>query len=64
MAIVDIDWKKRNAESWKKQKLDNLPVDGSRYNSLEFMNKEWKYMWPKVWLLLGREEEVPNPGEK
>ena len=20
-------------------------------------------MWPKVWLLLGREEEVPNPGD-
>ena len=27
------------------------------------MEKEWKHMWPKVWLLMGREDEIPMRGD-
>lgn len=38
-------------------------LDGYRYTSREFMEQEWEHMWTKVWLLLGREDEIPNPGD-
>jgi|TARA_Y100000294_G_scaffold177434_2_gene202815 phenylpropionate dioxygenase-like ring-hydroxylating dioxygenase large terminal subunit len=28
-----------------------------------FFEEEWEGMWTKVWLLLGRELEFPNPGD-
>ena len=63
MSIIDLDWHKKSSPAWDNPELKGLDVDGARYNSLEFMNKEWAYMWPKVWLLLGREDEIPEPGD-
>ena len=63
MSIIDLDWRKKSSPVWDNPELNGLDVDGARYNSLEFMNKEWAYMWPKVWLLLGREDEIPEPGD-
>ena len=63
MSVTDLEWYKSNSPSWKNPDLKGLDVDGSRYHSKEFMDKEWNYMWPKVWLLMGREDEIPNPGD-
>lgn len=38
-------------------------LEGYRYTSREFYEQEWEGMWTKVWLLLGRESELPEPGD-
>lgn len=48
---------------WPKQALRGHAIEGYRYTSREFMEKEWEHMWTKVWLLMGREDEMPNPGD-
>lgn len=48
---------------WPKQTLRGHKLEGHRYTSEEFFHKEWEQMWTKVWLLLGREDEVPKPGD-
>ncbi len=49
--------------SWPEQKLRWHDIPGDRYTSKEFAEREWEHMWSKVWLLLGRESELPNPGD-
>ena len=49
--------------SWPEQNLRGNRLEGSRYYSREFMELEMEHMWSKVWLLLGRESELPNPGD-
>ena len=34
-----------------------------RYTTPEFMRLEWAHMWAKVWLLGGREDDMPEPGD-
>jgi phenylpropionate dioxygenase-like ring-hydroxylating dioxygenase large terminal subunit len=47
--------------------FDNLRgrrvMQGNRYTSAEFFAAEWEHMWTKVWLLLGRASEIPEPGD-
>ncbi|MEM9054356.1 MAG: aromatic ring-hydroxylating dioxygenase subunit alpha, partial [Pseudomonadota bacterium] len=43
--------------------LSDGPIDGSRYWSKEFMDKEWDHMWTKVWLIAGLESQIPNEGD-
>ncbi|MDH3643173.1 MAG: Rieske 2Fe-2S domain-containing protein, partial [Gammaproteobacteria bacterium] len=50
-------------EAWPEQKLRGHRIQGSRYTSREFAEQEFEGMWTKVWLLLGRESEMPNPGD-
>ena len=38
-------------------------VDPARYYSREFMDKEWKHLWPRVWLLAGVTADVPEAGD-
>ena len=40
---------------------EDLPVE--RYISREFFNKEKEEMWPRVWQMACREEEIPEPGD-
>ena len=49
--------------SWPEQKLRGHKIPGSRYTSRDFAEKEFEEMWTKVWLLLGRESEMPDPGD-
>ncbi|MEC7831213.1 MAG: aromatic ring-hydroxylating dioxygenase subunit alpha [Pseudomonadota bacterium] len=63
MNVVDLDWYKKDSPSWDNPDLKGLDVDGARYYSKEFMEKEWAHMWPKVWLLLGREDQIPESGD-
>lgn len=48
---------------WPKQTVRGHTLDGNRYTSREFAEQEWDTVWTKVWLLLGREDEMPNPGD-
>lgn len=48
---------------WDKQDLKGHKIDGFRYTSETFFQQEWKKMWTKVWLLMGRESEIPKPGD-
>ena len=38
-------------------------IDPRRYTSAEFMRLEWERMWTQVWLLGGRELDMPEPGD-
>jgi phenylpropionate dioxygenase-like ring-hydroxylating dioxygenase large terminal subunit len=40
---------------------EDLSVE--RYISQEFFNKEKEEMWPRVWQMACREEEIPEPGD-
>ena len=42
------------APAWENPKVSKMPIEGFRYTSSEFYEKEWNQMWTKVWLLLGR----------
>ena len=48
---------------WPQQKVRGHALEGYRYTSKEFADKEWDGIWTRVWLLLGRESEMPNPGD-
>ena len=48
---------------WPQQVIRGHKLDGHRYTSAEFARQEWDAIWTKVWLLLGREDEMPNPGD-
>ncbi len=50
-------------DDWPDQETRGHTIPGSRYTSKEFFEQEWEGMWTKVWLLLGREAELPNPGD-
>ena len=50
-------------DDYPEQKTRGHSIPGWRYTSKEFADKEWEGMWTKVWLLLGREEEMPEPGD-
>jgi len=43
---------------------DGLDVpDPARYYSHEFMDLEWRRMWPRVWLLAGVTSDIPEEGD-
>lgn len=43
--------------------LDYVPIPAGRYTSAGFAELEWQRMWTKVWLLAGRESDIPVPGD-
>jgi phenylpropionate dioxygenase-like ring-hydroxylating dioxygenase large terminal subunit len=48
---------------WPSQALRGHTIPGDRYTSPDFYAREWEQMWTKVWLLLGREDEMSEPGD-
>jgi hypothetical protein len=50
-------------DNWPEQSIRGHSIPGSRYTSRDFMEQEWEGMWTRVWLLLGRESELPEPGD-
>ena len=50
-------------QSYPEQQTRGSLLEGHRYSSRSFFEQEWDGMWTKVWLLLGRESELPNPGD-
>ncbi len=63
--------KLKDIEEWRASPPEKAPeiplrghrMEGYRYTSKEFFDKEWEHMWTKVWLLLGREDEIPEAGD-
>ena len=53
----------REVKSWPEQETRGHTIPGYRYTSEKFFEQEWDGMWTKVWLLLGREAELPEPGD-
>jgi phenylpropionate dioxygenase-like ring-hydroxylating dioxygenase large terminal subunit len=49
----------------KQPHVDHGPfvVDPSRYYSREFMEREWKSLWPRVWLLAGVTSDIQEDGD-
>ncbi|NWK98313.1 iron-sulfur protein [Sphingobium lactosutens] len=43
--------------------MSDRPLPGERYTSAAFADVEMERMWAKVWLLLGREDQIPEPGD-
>jgi phenylpropionate dioxygenase-like ring-hydroxylating dioxygenase large terminal subunit len=50
-------------DAWPEQSIRGHSISGSRYTTREFMEREWDGMWTRVWLLLGRAAELPEPGD-
>lgn len=62
--ITNIDeWRKEDADAWPEPEFRGHSIPGYRYSSTEFFEKEWEEMWTKVWLLLGRANEIPEVGD-
>lgn len=38
-------------------------IDGERYYSREFAEREWQQLWQRIWHVAGREAELPEPGD-
>lgn len=53
----------KDLPDWPGKDSGEHTIPGSRYTSAAFAELEWEHMWTKVWLLLGREDEMPNPGD-
>jgi len=43
--------------------ISDAVIDGDRYYSAEFAKKEWDSLWPRVWQVAGRVDQVPDPGD-
>ena len=39
------------------------PIDGERYYSNEFMQREWDHMWTKVWHIAGLVNQLQEAGD-
>lgn len=57
------NWRAQAAPSWSEPEVRDIEITGDRYTSREFFAREWDSMWTKVWLLLGRADELPEPGD-
>lgn len=44
-------------------RLSDRPIDGSRYWSCAFMDREWDGIWTKAWLIGGLVAQVAKPGD-
>lgn len=57
------EWRREPADAWPEPDFKGHVIPGDRYSSKEFFAQEWEHMWTKVWLLLGRANEIPDPGD-
>ena len=57
------DWRAEQAPAWAQPEVPLHKIEGSRYTDPGFFAAEWEGMWSRVWLLLGRELEIPEPGD-
>lgn len=63
MTIDEVRLTRAELSPWSNPPLRHVPITGDRYTSPEFMAREWEHIWTKVWLLLGRAVEIPEPGD-
>ncbi|MEM9893720.1 MAG: aromatic ring-hydroxylating dioxygenase subunit alpha [Actinomycetota bacterium] len=43
--------------------LTDNPITGDRYHSAEFARREWECLWPRVWQVAGRVDQLAEPGD-
>lgn len=43
--------------------LTDNPITGDRYYTSEFAQKEWDSLWPRVWQVAGRVDQIPDAGD-
>ena len=43
--------------------LSDNAITGDRYWSTEFADAEWSSLWPRVWQVAGRTDQIPEPGD-
>lgn len=43
--------------------LGTAAIAADRYTSAEFFAREQKHMWPRVWQMAARDDEMPDPGD-
>jgi phenylpropionate dioxygenase-like ring-hydroxylating dioxygenase large terminal subunit len=43
--------------------LSDTPIRGERYWSAEFAAKEWEALWPRVWQVAGRVDQIQEAGD-
>ncbi len=43
--------------------LTDNPISGDRYYSKEFAAKEWDSLFPRMWQVAGRVDQIPEPGD-
>lgn len=48
---------------YAESQLENAAVSRGRYTSAEFLRLERERMWPRVWQLAAREEQIPEDGD-
>lgn len=39
------------------------PIDGARYHSRAFAQREWDRLWTRIWHVAGRTADIPEPGD-
>ena len=39
------------------------PIPRERYYDPDFMNREWEFLWTKIWHIAGREQQLQDPGD-
>lgn len=39
------------------------PITGDRYYSQDFAQREWDCLWPRVWQIAGRVDQIPEAGD-
>ena len=49
------------ADSWRD--LGTAPIAADRYTSAAFFEAEKRSMWPNVWQMAARDDELPDPGD-
>jgi len=43
--------------------LSDNPITGDRYWSQAFADQEWSSLWPRVWQVAGRVDQIPDEGD-
>ena len=58
-------WRVDASHQWPDLDVDltDVAITADRYTSPEFFDREWEGMWTKVWLLMGRASQMPEPGD-
>ena len=52
-----------SSPTWDNPKIEGHKLEGNIYTSKEVLQKELDYLWPNVWLLMGRADEIPDTGD-
>lgn len=63
MSDAAIDWREAPAPAWQRPPLGEHRIEGYRYTSRTFFERELDTVWAKTWLLLGRATDMPEPGD-